>query len=209
MTNFYCINAAIIYLSKFISKLNENCILVFRHINVVIWRYIHAWDTPLWTLTAMHCVTKTFYRLFHQWQHLHGNECYSNPNPNPNLNPNSNPNPNTNHVKNLNCSLQIFVNSIVIYRKQHAKTWIPKMFSRWRIYSPCAHGSEHWPVFITWLFAIYGTFTVIARASLFYGICYCVNVRNGTKAYELLVEMQIFITLYLIFLFKADWSFRS
>ena len=43
----YCINTAIIYLSKCISKLNENCTLVFRHITVVIWHSIHACDVPL------------------------------------------------------------------------------------------------------------------------------------------------------------------
>ena len=60
----YCINATIIYLSKFISKLSENCTLVFRHINVVMCHSIHACDVPLRKLSAMHCVTKTFYRIF-------------------------------------------------------------------------------------------------------------------------------------------------
>ena len=89
----YCINAAIIYLSKCISKLNETCISVFRHINVVTWHSIDTCDVPLWKLASMHCVTKTFYRLFHKWQHLHGNNGYSNPNLNSNPNPNPNPNP--------------------------------------------------------------------------------------------------------------------
>ena len=61
---------------------------------------MHACDVHFCKLTAMHCVTKIFYRHFHKWQYLHGNERY--PYPNPNINPNSN------HVENLNRSLQFF-----------------------------------------------------------------------------------------------------
>ena len=172
----YCINATIIYLSKFISKLSENCTLVFRHINVVIWHSIRACDVPLWKLTAMHCVIDLF---------INGSICMG-----------------------TRVALTLILTQILTLTT--LKTLIAVSNSLWTQMSsianimpkrgplkcfqdggfigPWAHGSEHWPVFITWLFAIYGTFTVIVRASLFYGTCCCVNVRNRTKAYELLVD---------------------
>ena len=197
----YCINATIIYLSKFISKLSENCTLVFRHINVVIWHSIRACDVPLWKLTAMHCVIDLF---------INGSICMG-----------------------TRVALTLILTQILTLTT--LKTLIAVSNSLWTQMSsianimpkrgplkcfqdggfigPWAHGSEHWPVFITWLFAIYGTFTVIVRASLFYGTCCCVNLRNGTERNESLriigrkCKHLLHSTRY--FLFKTHFRFDA
>ena len=63
--SIYRMFSLLINLSKFISKLSENCTLVSRNINVLIWTNIHACDFPLWKLTAMQRLSIDFFR---KWQ---------------------------------------------------------------------------------------------------------------------------------------------